>query len=141
MGLKGNKLLGEAKSFRDQLLAYIVSFLEDVAGNTDPASGGLATESTLSSVNQGLADGLGGNGTFYVNVASGAITGETYKYIVVNEDAVFSVLADNDGVPNDLLVDLGIGGNKITKGMIIRAENNNLIASITLTEGSVIGVK
>lgn len=86
-------------------------------------------------------DALGGNGTYYIDSASGPITGETYKYLVVNSSAgaTFSVL--NDSAANDMLTDQNYSGNVIEKGMIIRAANGEFIEDITVLSGSVIGVK
>lgn len=79
----------------------------------------------------------GGEGTFYHT--TGAHTGLKYKSIVVNADVVFSVLTDSAG--NDLLTDLGISTNTISKGLIIKAEGDRTIATMTITSGSVVGIK
>jgi len=82
-------------------------------------------------------DALGGGGTEYI-FGAGVITGKAYKYLVVNADTTFTTLVDSAAV--DLLTDLGIGANAVTKGMIIRAKAGKLIEDITLATGSVVGI-
>lgn len=86
-------------------------------------------------------DALGGDGTYFIDVASGAITGQAYKYLVVNDGsgATFSVL--NDSAANNMLTTQGYSGKTVEKGMIIRAASGEFIQDITVTAGSVIGVK
>lgn len=86
-----------------------------------------------------LLDSMGGDGTDYIDVASGAITGKAYKFLVMNEDAVFSVLTDSGG--GNMLTTQGLTAKTISKYIIIRAYDNLLIEDITVSSGSVIGIK
>jgi hypothetical protein len=133
MGAKSDKLMESygGRSNSDKLRILIIKYLEDMS------SGGvsLATEATLLDLLNKVDDSLGGNGTEYIN---SAVTGKAYKYLVVNEDVVFSNLVDDASV--DLLVNLNITTNTISKGMVIRANNGKLIKEVTPSSGSVIGV-
>jgi len=82
-------------------------------------------------------DSLGGNGTDFLDGT--AVTGRAYKYLVINDDAVFAVLNDSEG--NDMLVDQFYATQTVGKGMVVRANDGNLIADITMSSGSAKGVK
>lgn len=105
------------------------------------SAGSGSGSSTAGSVVLTEDDALGGNGTHFIDVASGAITGATYKYLVVNDatGATFSVLADS--ASNDMLSTQNYSGKTVEKGMLIRAAGGELIKDITVSAGSVIGVE
>jgi len=91
----------------------------------------------LNSIKDNTNDALGGEGTEYI-FGTGAVTGKTYRYLVVNADATFTTLTGS--VTADLKATLGITTNTVTKGMIIRGLNNENITDVTLATGSVVGV-
>ena len=62
-----------------------------------------------------------------------------YRYLVVNEDAVFSALTDTDN--NNVLSEWGISGKTITKGMIIAPASGKALKTVTLASGSVLLIK
>jgi hypothetical protein len=133
---KGNQ--GESHSFQHNLL--VIS--GQVANNTAT----LSTEATLQLLQNTAEiiaeltnDALGGEGTEYI-FGTTAVTGKAYKYLVVNSDTGASFSTLNDDAAVDLLTDLGIGANAVTKGMIIRAKAGKLIEDITLATGSVVGI-
>lgn len=97
--------------------------------------------STAGSVVLDTNDALGGNGTHFIDVASGPLTGLAYKYLVVNDaaGAAFSVL--NDSGANNMLTTQNYSGKTVTKGLLIRAADGALIEEITVSSGSVIGVE
>jgi hypothetical protein len=88
-------------------------------------------------IEQNSSIALAGGGTEYI-FGTGAVINKAYKYLVVNADATFTVLLDSADI--DLTVDLGIGANAVTKGMIIRAKAGKTIKNITLATGSVVGI-
>jgi hypothetical protein len=71
-----------------------------------------------------------------------AHTGKKFKRIVINEDAVFTTLTDENGV--NMIIDQGLTGVTIKGGLIIgtsgRGSNNAKIVSVTLSSGSIQGV-
>lgn len=113
------------------------------------ASAGLASETTVAAILAAQAteakqdDALGGNGTDFIYVATGAVTNKTYKYLVANEDCTFTTLAGSTTA--NLLAavgtGLGISTNTVSKGMIIRGLNGETIKNITMLTGSVIGIR
>ena len=77
----------------------------------------------------------GESGSRLINAASGAVTGLTVYKIVVNEDAVLSVLLDSQSA--NLLTDYNYSGRTITKGMVIVTKGFP-ITNITVTSGSIL---
>lgn len=125
---------------RNELLKLLYDVLGDIltsSGSIVTALSDVSTETTLSSVDTSLLEALGGAGTEFR--PTGAHTGDTFKYIVVNEDAVFSVIT-GDGATN-LLTQFGLtASDTVTKGMILRPAAGELIEDITIDSGSIIGV-
>jgi hypothetical protein len=91
---------------------------------------------TSAQTNHASASAIGGNGTPYF-FGTGLFSGLSLEYIVVNADAVFDTLLDEDAL--DILTDLGITTNSIGKGMVIRPRDGKMIESIQLNSGSVTG--
>lgn len=81
------------------------------------------------------------NGSEIISDTS-AHTGRAFKRILVNEDCVFTVLADENG--DNLLISQGYAGVSCKGGMLIgsrgRGTNNAKIVSVTLSSGSVQGI-
>lgn len=135
---KRNDLLRLLQEYNNLALAELQSIATNVQTlSSDFSATDFSTESTLSEVNNNTLDALGGQGTEYI-FGTGAVTGKSYKYLVVNEDATFTVL--NDDASLDLLTDLGITTNTVTKGMIIKPRPNTFIEDVTLATGSVVGI-
>lgn len=129
-------------------LAGLTQAIDDINGwittanSVAPTGGATAANQVLEiaeldAIKDNTSDALGGQGTEYI-FGTGVVTGKTYKYLVVNQDATFTTLAGS--VTADLLTTLGITSNTVTKGMIIRGINGELIEDVTLATGSVVGV-
>jgi hypothetical protein len=130
---KRNLLLAHELLTNQQAVTNLASLLSIVA-----TAANQTTEITrLTSIRDYVLDALAGQGTEYI-FGTGVVTGKTYKYLVVNQDATFTTLAGS--VTADLLTTLGITTNVVTKGMIIRGLNGELIEDVTLATGSVVGV-
>lgn len=135
---KRNDLLRLLQEYNNLALAELQSIDSRIQTlNTNFTAEDFATETTLGLVSDNTLDSLGGAGTEYI-FGTGVVTGKAYKYLVINEDATFTTLADDAAV--DLLTDLGITTNTVTKGMIIKAKSGKLIEDITLATGSAVGV-
>ena len=78
---------------------------------------------------------IGSGGCEFIAAAS-AKTGKTYSGIVINTDAVISVLEIN-GV--NVLTTKAFNGATVSAGMFIPAEAGTSITAITLTSGTAIG--
>jgi len=78
---------------------------------------------------------IGSGGCEFIAAAS-AKTGKTYSGIVINTDAVISVLEVN-GV--NVLTTKAFNGATVSAGMFIPAEAGTSITAITLTSGTAIG--
>ena len=78
---------------------------------------------------------IGSGGCEFIAAAS-AKTGKTYSGIVINTDAVISVLEMN-GV--NVLTTKAFNGATVSAGMFIPAEAGTSITAITLTSGTAIG--
>ena len=147
MPTKSGQLLTKSKTFEQQLKCFILAELEKI--NASGASSGLASETTVAAIlatqatEQKQDDALGGNGTDFIYVSTGAVTNKTYKYLVANEDCTFTTLAGSTTA--NLLAavgtGLGISTNTVSKGMIIRGLNGETIKDITMLTGSVIGIR
>jgi hypothetical protein len=127
---------------REIILERILEVLKNSDINSEAslkAISNLITSLTIisNSVDDNTFSSIGGQGTEYI-FGTGVVTGKTYKYLVVNQDATFTTLAGS--VTADLLTTLGITTNVVTKGMIIRGLNGELIEDVTLATGSVVGV-
>jgi hypothetical protein len=139
---------------RNLLLAHELLVSQEIATNTAATTSALSGISTAANqtteiarltsiladtteIKENTNDALGGEGTEFIPTLS-VITGKTYKYIVINEDATFTTLVDDATV--DLLTDLNITTSTITKGMIIRAKSGKLIEDVTLATGTAIGI-
>lgn len=84
------------------------------------------------------------NGGRMVNSTSGALTGlasSGYVSLVVNEDAVLSVLKDGDA--NNMLTDFTLTAidAALKSGLVISPAKQGLIDEITVTSGSVYLIK
>ncbi len=140
MPTKSEQLLGKSKTFEQQLKCFILAELERI--NASGASSGLASETTVAAILAAQAteakqdaeidklnDALGGSGTDFIYVSTGAVTNKTYKYLVANEDCTFTTLAGSTTA--NLLAavgtGLGISTNTVSKGMIIRGLNGETI--------------
>jgi hypothetical protein len=77
-------------------------------------------------------------GTFVDSTITGT-NSTNYRYLVVNEDAVFSALTDTDD--NNVLTEWGIATKTITKGMIIAPASGKALKTVTLASGSVLLIK
>ena len=77
---------------------------------------------------------MAGNSGF--EVITGAVTGKNYEALVVNSDAVFTVL-EIDSV--NVLTTSGIGSNTIKAGAYLPATAGSRITKVTITSGIVIG--
>ena len=77
---------------------------------------------------------IGSGGCEFIAAAS-AKTGKTYSGIVINTDAVISVLEMN-GV--NVLTTKAFNGATVSAGMFIPAEAGTYITAITLTSGTAI---
>jgi hypothetical protein len=77
---------------------------------------------------------IGSGGCEFIAAAS-AKTGKTYSGIVINTDAVISVLEMN-GV--NVLTTKAFNGATVSAGMFIPAEAGTSITAITLTSGTAI---
>lgn len=62
-----------------------------------------------------------------------------YRYLVVNEDAIFTALTDTDD--NNVLTEWGITGKTITKGMVIAPQSEKAFKTVTVASGSVLLIK
>ena len=92
-----------------------------------------------------MAGGSNNRGSYYIDSAQ-AVTWGAYQYLVVNADAVFTVLQTN--TDRNLLLAHGAGGDlgpglnlatfTIAKGMVIYPPDNELILNVTLASGSVL---
>jgi hypothetical protein len=123
----------------NQALLDINGWIDSVASLSGSATAAnqVLMIADLGTIVDNTTDALGGQGTEYI-FGTGVVTGKTYKYLVVNQDATFTTLAGS--VTADLLTTLGITTNVVTKGMIIRGLNGELIEDVTLATGSVVGV-
>jgi hypothetical protein len=81
-----------------------------------------------------LQEILGGNGCKFIDHTS---TGNTFYCLVVNADCVLTTLTSVGG--QNLLTQYGLSGKTLKQGMLIPAFNGDLIASVTISSGSVIG--
>jgi len=80
-------------------------------------------------------DKISGMGGCEFIAAASAKTGKTYTSIVINTDAVISVLSI-DGV--NVLTTKGFNGATLSAGMFIPAAAGTYITAITLTSGTAI---
>jgi hypothetical protein len=112
-------------------LSDINSWVGAISGSTPvtpvPGSAVLTTD-----------DSLGGNGTDFIDSLA-AVTGAAYKYLIINDDAVFSILIDSAVI--DMLTSQNYTAKTVGKGMLIRANNGELITDVTVTSGSATGIK
>lgn len=119
----------------------INSWISATSGGTSGGGATSANQATiiadLNEIITNTNDALGGEGTEYI-FGTGVVTGKAYKYLVVNEDATFTTLTDSGAI--DLLTDLTITTNTVTKGMLIKAKAGKTISAVTLLTGSVAGI-
>jgi len=78
---------------------------------------------------------IGANGCKFIDSASGAVTGEKFYMIVVNEDAVLTVLS---GDTENYLTTIGLSGKTIKQGAILTIAKE-AFENITVASGSVMG--
>ena len=81
---------------------------------------------------------IGGAGTEFIDNGA-AVTGKDYAFLVVNADAVLSVLTGVGSVNGLTLCNLT--GKTVKAGMIIKLPGGTIITAVTVTSGSVMGVK
>jgi hypothetical protein len=62
-----------------------------------------------------------------------------YRFLVVNEDVVFTALTDLDD--NNLITEWGISGKTIKSGMILAAASKKALKTVTIASGSVLLIK
>lgn len=77
---------------------------------------------------------IGANGCKYID---GAVTSEKFYMLVVNTDAVFTVLTGED--TTNYLTSIGLSGKTVSQGTVITIAKGESFASVTVTSGSVIG--
>lgn len=77
----------------------------------------------------------GGNMKF-LNAASGDVSGLNIQRIVVNTDCQFTTLTESGAI--NYLTSSGIGGNILTKGIIITPSNGSFFTNITILSGSIV---
>jgi hypothetical protein len=75
----------------------------------------------------------------YVDTTITGTDSTNYRYLVVNEDAVFTALTDT--LDTNLVTEWGISGKTITKGMVIAAASGKALKTVTLASGSVLLIK
>lgn len=68
-----------------------------------------------------------------------ATAADNYIFLVVNQDAVFTTLTDQDDT--DLIAEWGISGKTISQGMVIAAASGKALKSIVMASGSVLLIK
>jgi hypothetical protein len=76
-----------------------------------------------------------GSQSFEVISTTGAVTGKTYTSIVVNSDAVFSVLQING---TSVMSSKGLTGVTIKAGAYLSAGSGSVFNAITLVSGTII---
>ena len=92
-----------------------------------------------------MAGGSDQRGSYYIDSAQ-AVTWGKYQYLVVNADAVFTVLQTNTdrnlllahGAGGDLGGGLNLAGVTVAKGMVIYPPDRETILNVTLSSGSVL---
>lgn len=62
-----------------------------------------------------------------------------YRFLVVNEDAVFTALTDMED--NNLVTEWGISGKTLKTGMVIAAQSGKALKTVTVASGSVLLIK
>ena len=79
-------------------------------------------------------------GKFADNGAVVTGTVETnYRYLVVNDDCVFSALTDV--LDNNILTEWGLTGKTLTKGMVIAPASERPFKTVNVSSGSVLLIK
>jgi hypothetical protein len=64
-----------------------------------------------------------------------------YRYLVVNEDAVFTALTDLADTPNNVLTEWGLTGKTLKSGMVIAPASGLAFKTVTVASGSVLLIK
>jgi len=62
-----------------------------------------------------------------------------YRYLVVNEDAVFTTLTDM--ADTDIIAEWGISGKTLKSGMVIAPASGLAFKTVTVASGSVLLIK
>lgn len=71
-------------------------------------------------------------------VVTGTIS-TNYRFLVVNDDCVFSALSDV--LDNDILDEWGLTGKTLTKGMVIAPASERPFKTVNVASGSVLLIK
>ena len=82
---------------------------------------------------------VGMEGGLYTDGTVAATSSDNYQFLVVNEDAIFTTLTDQDDT--DIVAEWGISGKTITKGMIISPKGEKAFKSVVVADGSVLLIK
>ena len=82
---------------------------------------------------------VGMEGGLYTDGTVAATSADNYQFLVVNEDAIFTTLTDQDDT--DIVAEWGISGKTITKGMIIAPKGEKAFKSVVVASGSVLLIK
>lgn len=82
---------------------------------------------------------VGMEGGLYTDGTVAATSSDNYQFLVVNEDAIFTTLTDQDDT--DIVAEWAIGGKTITKGMIIAPKGEKAFKSVVVASGSVLLIK
>jgi hypothetical protein len=82
---------------------------------------------------------VGMEGGLYTDGTVAATSSDNYQFLVVNEDAVFTTLTDQEDT--NLITAWGISGKTITKGMIISPKGETAFKSVVVASGSVLLIR
>ncbi len=78
---------------------------------------------------------MGGLGT--MELVSGAVSGKSFDFLVVNNAATLTALTGEGGI--DLLTLYNLSGASLASGIVIRGAKGQRITAVTVSSGSVIG--
>jgi hypothetical protein len=82
---------------------------------------------------------VGMDGGKYTDGTVAATSSDNYQFLVVNEDAIFTTLTDQDDT--DVVAEWGVSGKTITKGMIIGPKGDKAFKSVVVASGSVLLIR
>ncbi len=78
---------------------------------------------------------MGGLGT--MELVSGAVSGKSFDFLVVNNAATLTALTGEGGI--NLLTLYNLSGASLASGIVIRGAKGQRITAVTVSSGSVIG--
>jgi hypothetical protein len=115
----------EAQTTNNNLTDINITLLDNVSGGN-----------TLKNLLDQLILINGGvSGSKLITSGEGTVSGLTTKKIVINEDAVLSILTDTNG--NDLITDYNLSGKTLKQGSVLVTKGYN-INSVRVTSGTIL---